>query len=50
MPSDPFGALGEYLTAQEATGLAVLLAAGQPTVLALREINSSRREEVKKSE
>lgn len=47
MPSDPFGALGEYLRAQEATGLAVLLAAGQPTVLALREINASRRDEVK---
>lgn len=47
MPSDPFGALGEFLTTQEATGLAVLLAAGQPTSLALREINASRREDVK---
>ena len=47
MPSDPFGALGEYLAAHEATGLAVLLADGQPTVLALREINASRREQVK---
>jgi hypothetical protein len=47
MPPDPFGALGDYLTAQEAIGLAVLLADGQPDTVVLREINPSRREVVK---
>lgn len=47
MPSDPFGALGEFLTATEATGLAVLLASGQHTSVALREINAARREQAK---
>lgn len=48
MPSDSFEALGEFLTAQEAIGLAVLLGAGQHTSLALREISQSRREDAKK--
>lgn len=47
MPSDPFGALGEFLTAQEAVGLAVLLSSGQHTSLALREVNAARRDEAK---
>lgn len=44
MPSDPFEALGEFLTATEAIGLATLLQAGQHTTQALREVNASRRE------
>jgi phosphatidylserine/phosphatidylglycerophosphate/cardiolipin synthase-like enzyme len=47
MPSDPFEALGEFLTATEATGLATLLEAGQHTTHALREINAARRERAK---
>ena len=47
MPSDPFEALGKFLTAKEAIGLAVLLGAGEHTTRALREINSARRDEVK---
>lgn len=47
MPSDPFEALGEFLTAKEAIGLAVLLTTGQHTSVALREVNAARREEVK---
>ncbi|MFD8098594.1 DISARM system phospholipase D-like protein DrmC [Nocardia fluminea] len=46
MSSDPFGALGEYLTANEAIGLAVLLEAGAHTAHALRSINTGRRERV----
>ncbi|MGX6511633.1 DISARM system phospholipase D-like protein DrmC [Rhodococcus sp. SJ-2] len=46
MPSDPFGALGEYLTANEAVGLAVLLESGEHTAHALRSINAARRERV----
>ena len=47
MPSDPFEALGEFLTAKEATGLAVLLGAGEHTTHALREVNAARRDEAK---
>ncbi len=47
MPSDPFAALGEFLTANEALGLAILLAEGQHISVALREISASRRDEVK---
>lgn len=48
MPSDPFGALGEYLTASEAVGLAVLLESGQHVVHALRSVGAARRAEVAK--
>jgi phosphatidylserine/phosphatidylglycerophosphate/cardiolipin synthase-like enzyme len=47
MPTDPAGALGEYLTATEAIGIAALLAAGQHTSHALREVNTARRERAK---
>lgn len=47
MPTDPAGALGEYLTASEAIGIAALLAAGQHTSHALREVNAARRERAK---
>jgi phosphatidylserine/phosphatidylglycerophosphate/cardiolipin synthase-like enzyme len=47
MPSDPFAALGEFLTANEARGLAVQLAAGQHVAVALHEVNSSRRDQAK---
>lgn len=46
MPSDPFAALGEYLTATEAIGLATLLGAGEHTAHALRSINAGRRARV----
>ena len=46
MPSDPFGSLGEYLTANEAVGLAALFGTGDHTAHALRSINASRREHV----
>lgn len=47
MPSDPIEALGEFLTAQEAIGLAALLEVGQHTTHALREVSAARREEAK---
>ena len=47
MPSDPAGALGTFLTAREATGMAVVLRAGQQTSVALHEVNATRREEAK---
>ena len=47
MPSDPFATLGEFLTAKEAIGLAVVLEAGQHTAHALREVNAARRDEAK---
>jgi phosphatidylserine/phosphatidylglycerophosphate/cardiolipin synthase-like enzyme len=47
MPTDPAGALGEYLTAAEAVGIAALLAAGRHTSHALREVNAARRERAK---
>lgn len=45
MPSDRFEALGAFLTATEAIGIATLLAAGQHTSHALREVNAARREQ-----
>jgi phosphatidylserine/phosphatidylglycerophosphate/cardiolipin synthase-like enzyme len=45
MPSEPFKALGEFLTAQEAVGMAIALTSGQHTSVALREVNVSRRDE-----
>jgi phosphatidylserine/phosphatidylglycerophosphate/cardiolipin synthase-like enzyme len=47
MPSDPYSALGEYLTATEAMGLAVQLSTGQHLIKALGAINKSRRERVR---
>lgn len=47
MPSNAFEALGEFLTAREAIGLATLLSTGQHISVALREVNAARREEVK---
>lgn len=47
MPSDPFEALGEFLTAPEAVGISVQLSTGQHISVALREVNASRREEAK---
>lgn len=46
MPSDPFTALGEYLTAHEAEALAVLLEVGEHTAHALRSVGAARRERV----
>lgn len=43
MPSDPFAALGEFLTASEAESLAVQVASGQHTIRALAVINAARR-------
>jgi phosphatidylserine/phosphatidylglycerophosphate/cardiolipin synthase-like enzyme len=43
MPIDPFETLGQFLTAGEATGLAVALSTGQHVSTALREVNPSRR-------
>jgi len=48
MPSDPFEALGEFLTAKEAIGLAAVLESGQLTTHALREVNAARRNEAKR--
>lgn len=47
MPSDPCSALGEYLTASEALGLAVQLSTGQHVIKAVGAINLSRRERVR---
>lgn len=47
MHAEPLRALGEYLTADEAAGIAALLEAGRHTVQALREVNTSRRERAK---
>jgi phosphatidylserine/phosphatidylglycerophosphate/cardiolipin synthase-like enzyme len=47
MLSDPFGALGEFLTASEADALAVQFASGQHTIKALAVVNAARREEAK---
>ena len=48
MPSDPFGNLGQFLTATEATAIAAQLLAGQLTSAALREVNPARREDAKR--
>jgi phosphatidylserine/phosphatidylglycerophosphate/cardiolipin synthase-like enzyme len=47
MSPDPTEALGEFLTAAEATGIAAVLAAGQHTTHALREVNAARRDRAK---
>jgi phosphatidylserine/phosphatidylglycerophosphate/cardiolipin synthase-like enzyme len=47
MPSDPYAALGEYVTASEAEALAVQFEIGQHTIKALAAINPARREDVK---
>jgi phosphatidylserine/phosphatidylglycerophosphate/cardiolipin synthase-like enzyme len=47
MPSDPFVALGRYLTASEADALATQFESGQHSVKALGAVNSFRRAEVK---
>lgn len=47
MPSDPSGALGEFLTASEAEGLAARLAAGQHLLTALGAVNAVRREQAR---
>lgn len=47
MPSDPFAALGEFLTASEAEALAVQFQSGQHTVKALAVVNVSRRDQAK---
>lgn len=47
MPSDPFAALGKYLTASEAEALAVQFQLGQHSIKALSAINTARREAVK---
>lgn len=48
MPSDPYFALGEFLTANEAYALAVQFGCGQHTIKALTAVNSARRTEAKK--
>ncbi|MDQ1538432.1 MAG: hypothetical protein QOE58_2825 [Actinomycetota bacterium] len=47
MPSDPFAALGVYLTASEAEALAVQFDNDQHIVKALFAINSARRQDAK---
>ena len=43
-PSDATAALGEYLTADEARGIAALLGIGEHTSRALMEVNQARRQ------
>lgn len=47
MPSDPFHALGEFLTASEAEALAAQFASRQHITKALAVVNAIRREEAK---
>jgi phosphatidylserine/phosphatidylglycerophosphate/cardiolipin synthase-like enzyme len=47
MPSDPFAALGEFLTGSEAEALAAQFETGQHIVKALAVINAARREAAK---
>lgn len=47
MPSDSFGALGEFLTASEAEGLVAQLVAGQHISKALGAVSASRREKAR---
>jgi len=47
MPSNPFAALGEFLTATEAEGLAGQLATGQHITKALGAVSASRREKAR---
>jgi hypothetical protein len=44
MPSEPFAALGEFLTASEADALAAQLAAGEHVVHALQWVSAARRD------
>lgn len=44
MSNEPLSALGAYLTAAEAEGLAVLLSAGEHTMHALSAVGAARRE------
>lgn len=46
MQSDPFGSLGEYVTANEAISLASLLGVGSHTMHALRSVHAARRERI----
>ena len=48
MSSEPFTALGVFLTASEAEALAVQFSLGQHTVIALSVVNPARRGEIKK--
>lgn len=47
MNSDPYFALGEFLTASEAEALAVRFASGQHTIKVLSTVNAGRRGEAK---
>lgn len=47
MPSDPFAALGEFLTASEAEGIAAQLAAGQHVSKALGAVSAPRRKKAR---
>jgi len=47
MPPDPFEALGEFLTAREAAGLAALLGSGAHISQALHQVAPARRGEAK---
>lgn len=47
MSSEPFAALGEYLTASEAEALAVQVTSGQHIIKALSVVNSARRGQAK---
>ena len=46
MSNDPLRALGEYLSADEAESLAVLLEAGEHTTHALASVGAARRDRV----
>jgi len=47
MPSDPYAALGKYVTASEAEALAIQFGLGQHIIKALASISPARRDEVK---
>jgi phosphatidylserine/phosphatidylglycerophosphate/cardiolipin synthase-like enzyme len=47
MPSDPFEALGEFLTAREAAGVAALLSTGAHVSQALQQVAPARRDQAK---
>ena len=47
MPSDPFSALGAYLTASEAEALAVQFEIGQHSMKALTIVSPARRQDIK---
>jgi phosphatidylserine/phosphatidylglycerophosphate/cardiolipin synthase-like enzyme len=48
MTTEPYAALGAFLTAYEAERLAMVLAAGETTGRALREVHAARRTEAKR--